>query len=463
MYKTNFLRNCFLALLAASLLTVSAFGQEPSKKDIRKSNQLVTDGNKAFNQKNYRNAIEKYAEAVVLVPRNGAAHFWKGYAHYYLKEFPAALTELNLAEEQGHPAAEVSKVRWFLHYDAKNFEAALADAKRGLQAEPNNQMMLRAVGDIEFEKKNYDEALAAYRQAVLGAPNDGTLYYGIARVQQARGDVKGQEESASMAVSKPNQFLAESNILLADALHRQRKYDPAITVYQKVLAANPENIQTYRSMGDIYRAQSKFPLAIDITRQALRKWPQDGNLYTDISWYYSLNGNQKEAVETAQSAVKLLPEQYMGYTNLCRAHNDLEQYQSAITACNNALRLNPNDGETYFYLARAYKQSNRAADATRAIDRAVPSLIKFTQDNPDYSDGFYLLGNAYSENGNFEKALDAYRTCLQLSPGFSRARYNSGAIYVHLKKKAEAMAQYQALLPLNSDLATKLKAVIDNM
>jgi len=463
MQRTNFLRNGLLSVLFATLLTMTAYGQEPSKRDIRRSNQLVTDGNKAFNQKNYRSAIEKYAEAVVLVPRNAAAHFWKGYAHYYLKEYPAALAELNLAEEQGHPAVEVSKVRWFLHYDAKDYEAALADAKRGLQAEPNNQMMLRAVGDIEFQKKNYDEALAAYRQAVLGAPNDGTLYFGIARVQQARGDVKGQEEAASMAVSKPNQFIAESNVLLADALHRQRKYDAAIAAYQKVLAADPENIQTYRSMGDIYRAQSKFPLAIDITRQAIRKWPQDGNLYTDISWYYSLNGNHKEAVETAQSAVKLLPDQYMGYTNLCRAHNDMEQYQSAITACNNALKLNPNDGETYFYLARAYKQSNRTADATRAIDRAVPGLIKFTQDNPDYSDGFYLLGNAYSENGNFAKGPGAYRTCLQLSPGFSRAWYNSGAIYVHLNKKSEAMAQYQALLPLNSELASKLKEVIDKM
>ena len=94
MQRINFLRNGLLAVLFATLLSISAYGQEPSKRDIRRSNQLVTDGNKAFNQKNYKNAIEKYAEAVVLVPRNAAAHFWKGYAHYYLKEYPAALTEL---------------------------------------------------------------------------------------------------------------------------------------------------------------------------------------------------------------------------------------------------------------------------------------------------------------------------------------------------------------------------------
>jgi tetratricopeptide (TPR) repeat protein len=462
MAERKFIHTGFL-LLAIVASAVSLFGQEPNRRDQRRANQLVQEGNRAFGQKNYRNAIDKYAQAVVLVPRHPEAHFWKGYAHYYLKEYPMALTELNRAEEQGHPAVEVSKVRWFLHYDQKNYDAALADVGRGLQAEPNNQMMLRASGDINFEKKNYREALDAYQKAALGAPNDGALFYGIARVQQALGDARGQEAAASVAVAKPNQFLGQSQYLLADALHRQRKFDQAVTAYEKALLAMPDAMQIYRALGDIYRGQSKFQKAIDITRQALRRWPQDGNLYTDISWYYSLNGNHKEAVETAQSAVKLLPEQYMGYTNLCRAYNDMQQFNFAVTACNNALRLNPNDGETYFYLGRAYRQQNRAADANRAFDRAVPGLVKFTQDNPDYSDGFYLLGNAYSENQQWEKALEAYRKCLALNPAFARARFNSGSIYVHLNKKAEATAQYQALLAIDADLASKLKATIDSM
>ena len=463
MYRTNLLRKGSLLAIAFCVLAVASIAQEPSRRDIRRSNDLVEDGNKAFNQKNFRNAVDKYAEAIVHVPRNAAAHFWKGYAHYYLKDYPLAMTELNLAEEMGHSPVEVSKVRWFLHLDAKNYDAALADVRRGLQAEPNSQMMLKASGDINFEKKNFDESLSAYRQASTAAPNDGTLYYAIARVHQARGDWKAQEEAAALSISRPNQFLAEANALHADALRRQRKFEPALAAYQKVLASDPNNVQTYRAMGDIYRALSRYPDAIDITRQAINRWPQDGFLYQDISWYYSLNGNHKEAVASGQAATTLLPGEYIGFTNLCRAHNDLEQFQSAVTACNSALRLNPNDGETYFYLGRAYRQLNRAADAYRAFDRAVPGLIKFTQENQDYSDGFYLLGNAYSENGNFEKALEAYRKCLQLSPGFARAYYNSGAIYVHLNKKAEATAQYRALLPLNADLASKLKTSIDKM
>ena len=82
---------------------------------------------------------KKYAEAVVLVPRNAAAHFWKGYAHYYLKEYPTALTELNLAEEQGHSPVEISKVRWFLHYEAKNYPAAAEAYGKAVQLDPNDK------------------------------------------------------------------------------------------------------------------------------------------------------------------------------------------------------------------------------------------------------------------------------------------------------------------------------------
>ncbi len=449
--------------LILALCAGMAIAQQPSKKDIKKSNDFVEQGNRAFRNKNYRIAIERYAQAIAIVPRNAGAHYWKGYAHYYLKEYDLALTELNLAEEQGHPAVEIAKVRWYLNYEKKNFDAALSDINLGLQSEPSSQMLLRAAGDINFEKANYQASLDAYQKAVLGTPNDGDLYYSIAKVQLALGDTKAQEAAAAIAVTKPTQFITESFYLLGDAAHKLKKYDVAIDAYTKVLSAKPETLAVYRSLGDIYRSQNRFTDAIDIMKRGLRIWPNDGNLYTDISWYYSLAEQHQNAVDAAQAAIKLLPNSYLGYTNLCRAYNDLKQTQFAITACNNALRLNPNDGETYFYLGRAYRDQGKAAEATRAFDRAVVGLLKFTKENSDYSDGFYLLGNAYFADNQPEKALDAYKKCLDLSPRFTRARYNSGIIQIRLNNKAAALEHYNALLPLDPALANRLKTEIDNM
>ena len=56
------------------------------------------------------------------------------------------------------------------------------------------------------------------------------------------------------------------------------------------------------------------------------------------------------------------------------------------------MKISPNDGETNFYLGRAYDFLNDAKTATKYYDKAVAGLVQFTKDNPDYSDGFYLLG-----------------------------------------------------------------------
>ena len=463
MFTNSSLRSMLLTLTAVSLLGVAGMAQTPSRKDQRKSEQLVEQGLRAFNQQNYRNAVERFAEAIVLVPRNGAAHFGKGRSHLMLKENDAALSEFKFAEDAGFSPVDIAKFRWALLFEKNETDAALADVARALQAEPGNQALLRASGDLNYRKQNYNEALASYQKAATDAPNDGNLYYGIALVQQALGNKEGQEQAATAGLSKPNQYAAELQLLLADALHKQRKYDQAAAAYLKVLAAKPDTIQIYRLMGEIYRAQSKFVDAIEITKRAIRLWPQSGELYTDISWYYSLNGNTNEAIEAARSATTLLPTEYMGFTNLCRAHNDAKQWAQAIFACNSALKLNADDGETHFYLGRALKEVGRTADAAKSFDKAVTGLIKYTAEHPDYSDGFYLLGNAYFNDRQFQKALEAYTRSLELAPNFPRARYNAGVSYIHLKNRDGAIAQYNALLTLDRSLAERLKSEIDNM
>src|SRR5690606_19538289 len=133
--------------------------------------------------------------------------------------------------------------------------------------------------------------------------------------------------------------------------------------------------------------------------------------------------------EAAKAGIKLSPENYMAYTNLCRAYNDLNRPETAARECNNALTLKPGDGETNFYLGRSYDLQKRPAEATQYYRRAVAGLEQFIKERPDYADGYYLLGNAYFADNQRAKAIDAYNKALELSPMFTKARYNLGVIY----------------------------------
>ena len=124
---------------------------------------------------------------------------------------------------------------------------------------------------------------------------------------------------------------------------------------------------------------------------------------------------------------------------------------------------NTGDGETYYYLGRAYNLTNKTAEATRYYGLAVKGLVDYAQNNPTYSDGWYLLGNAYFADNQREKAIGAYQKCLNLSPKFAKARLNLGIAYTRTKNKAGAVEQYSNLVKLDAKLAEILKAEIDNM
>ncbi len=460
-----------LAAIFALIIGLSAFfgtpgtadAQQPSKKQVKQAKQLYDEADREMRAKNYEGAIAKYAASLQIVPVNAPAHFWKGNAHYYLKQNDLALAELDMALTQGYKADDVYKVRWYLHYENKDFEAALADLKPLLESDPKNLQYLTHLGEISFSKGDYAVALDAFQKAVLQDPTRGNLYYNIAETQSKLGNIDGQGEAAEEAVKKNTQFLAESLLLLGDARQKQKRFPEAINAYRRALSSKPDIYQLYRTLGDLYRGEGRINEAIEISKEGLRRFPRDGNLYTDLGWYYSVAGRHDEAVQASQSGVSLLPAQPTAYTNLCRAYNDQKKYELAISTCKQALRLSPNDGETYYYMGRASEALNRRDEAARYYKSAVTGLETFTQNNPEFSDGFYLLGNAYFADGQMDKSIQAYGRSLELNPNFARTRYNAGAVYVHMKRKGDALAQYEKLVPLDADLAKLLKQAIDGM
>src|SRR5262245_60497093 len=83
-----------------SLCLVAAIGAQ-TRKEREQAKRLQDDGDKAFVQKDFQTAVQKYGQAIQIIPANSYAHYKKGFAHYNLKENPAALNEFAIALSQG--------------------------------------------------------------------------------------------------------------------------------------------------------------------------------------------------------------------------------------------------------------------------------------------------------------------------------------------------------------------------
>lgn len=449
----------FLLLTAFSALQSSVEAQ-PKKIDKR-AERLAKQGDDLLRKKDYRSAINKYAEALSIAPKYPYAHFWKGSAHYYLKEYDEALLELSAAYDQGHPPLEVYKLRWFINLQKGDYDAVLKDAEEGARLEPNNINFQKALASAYLGKKDYQNALSISKKIAEAEPNNADISSQIAKAHYNLGETDAQALAAMDAIKKRTQHLGEAWFYVGDSLEKSKKYDEAIEAYENSITANPKFYDSYSSLSDLYRAKGRYDKAIATMDKGIAEFPSDATLRVNLSWYYSLSDQHPKAIAAAQKAIELDPSNAMGHTNLCRAYNDMELFSQAVTACNKALQLNPGDGESNFYLGRAHDKLNRKDLAAGYFKKAVDGMEKFTGENPDYSDGFYLLGNAYYAAGNREKAIGAYKKAIQLSPRFAKARYNLGVVYIVEEKPELAKEQVNALMEIDAKLAAKLRDAID--
>jgi tetratricopeptide (TPR) repeat protein len=450
----------FLILIALLFTFSFVVVAQPNKKQIEKANKLVREGDTAYSQKKFRAAIGKYAEALKVVPIFPGALMKKAYSHFGIQEYQQSIRDLNTSLSQGSLPIDVFKLRWLVYYNLKDYKSAQVDVEEALKIEPENAYFNIAKGDVYRGLEDYKQAAAGYAKAANLDPKNADINYYLALCYNQLRDFPKQADAAEKAIAGGTNFKLESYTFLGQALVIQRKYPEAAKTFEEILALKPEVLDTYTNLGDLYRILNRYDDAIATVRQGLRLFPKEANLWVGLSWYYSLANNHNEAVNAANEAIKFAPNLSMGHTNLCRAYNDLGQYNDAIKACDNALKIAPEDGETYLYLARSFDRIDKPEIATNMYAKAVSGLLTFTRDNPDYSDGFYLLGNAFFATNQRPKAITAYLRCLELSPNFTKARFNLGIVYLRNGDKVAAKKQADLLQKFDAALATKLNEEI---
>lgn len=480
-----------IALAAFSFIFTVLHGTAVAQKPNKKARNLATEGDRLYNARNYEQALLKYSEAVSIAPVFPAVRFYKGSAHYKLGQYSNAVKELDMALSQGFSPLEVLTVRMEAYLGEQKLQLAMRDVQRAISLSPKMPYYHAFLGRLQILDGEFEGAVQSLKRAIALGDRTADAHYLLAVAYGATGDLAGQGTYAAEALRLATANAGEAWYLVADSQHRRKMYQESVQSFKNSINAFKNDISTkrttattesdlYRSyldLADVYRNLNRFDDAIETAQEALSLRPNDGAIHTNLAWYYSLSGETANAIVAGRKAVVLSGDNYLSHTNLCRAYNDEGEYyyrstnaadsskaknsfNQALASCKLALKLEPADGETNYYLGRSYFFLDNASLSDSYYQKSVPLLEKFTQDNPNYSDGFYLLGNAYFATKQNKKAIDAYRKCLAISPKFARVRYNLGFVLVQEKKWEEARAEQAVLNGLDKDLAGKLNSLI---
>ena len=124
--------------------------------------------------------------------------------------------------------------------------------------------------------------------------------------------------------------------------------------------------------------------------------------------------------------------------------------ENAITLFKRALDLDPDFALAYAGLADCYGQkAYQFGYPSSWIESAIQMGLKAVALDPSSAEGHKALGLAHAIRGSYTKALEAYRTALELNPNHHPAINNMAVILEDQGKYAEAMGLCMRSLALN--------------
>ncbi len=186
------------------------------------------------------------------------------------------------------------------------------------------------------------------------------------------------------------------------------RYDEAAAKVQQALAVDPDIIEAYSRLGNIYEKA----------------------------------GKHAEAAAEYRRALTLDPEHLLSTFNLALAYRALGKIDEAIVGFERSQQLDPRSGRAHFQLGDIYMQRGDPAKALEVLTRGLALDV-------DRAPFLVKLAEAHLELKQFDDAERALTEAIQLRADVPRGQYNLALVLEQRGRGAEARAAYEAEVAKN--------------
>ena len=201
---------------------------------------------------------------------------------------------------------------------------------------------------------------------------------------------------------------AEAHFALGFVYERRQAYDEMEYEMRKVLELNPNHAHAHDSMGDVlHRAKGQLEEALHEYGAALMTDPFLLPSYWNIADVKIKQGKYGAAREMLLRSLTLHENHDITMTNLGKVYRLQREYERAVDVLRRTVALNPSRINAHLQLGLTYALQRRYKEA-RTEAEIIAGIVK-TPKGQNLS-FLYLLGWIFLEEGNWEAALENFRS-----------------------------------------------------
>jgi spermidine synthase len=243
-------------------------------------------------------------------------------------------------------------------------------------------------------------------------------------------------------------FDATQKLIEGQIEYAKGEYEKAVGILNQAVAVNPDDNTIRSNLGDAVGLankdyQEELKQTESSLKQALRSNPQDVQKRVELGITYELQGELAKAADAFEEALKYDPNRPELYSLLGPIYERQERYDDALRTYQRLEKLEPNLPAIIF---------GAMASIYHFHKKMLPEALKYAEKalaaDADSWRVQNLLGVIYTDQKEFDEAIEAFKAAMQLAPNEPMPHSDMAKAYLAQGKYDESLKSVEAAMRL---------------
>src|SRR3990172_3793255 len=231
------------------------------------------------------------------------------------------------------------------------------------------------------------------------------------------------------------------------------KLSLAIQNSRKAVELNPNQIEYFVLLSNVYSTAKQFDSAAETLENALQLDSTDVELYYKLARLYE-SSKPLKAIETYEKVIAIIGPDWNVLIRVAELYEKLGNLDAAVSSIEKLISLDPANVSLQKILIDFYQKSNKLDKALEVVndkrDSAAIEYFKVTTDLARWNvDAWIRLGGLYFDNKKYEEVVKVMDEAIELFPDDFTINLILGLSLAQLDKHSEAKPYLKNSVELN--------------